>query len=96
MSKATRLGDLNTGHDACTPVPLVTASTNVFINGKGAGRVGDSYASHGCVDHPNHSGTISAGSSTVFINSRPAARVGDAVSCGGSTAQGSDNVFIGG
>lgn len=96
MSKATRLGDLNTGHDACAPVTLVTASPNVFINGKAAGRVGDSYSSHGCVAHPNHSGTISAGSGTVFINGRAAGRVGDAVSCGGTVAQGSSDVFIGG
>ena len=44
MPKATRLGDNDTGHDACVPTALVTASTDVIINGKGAGRVGDSYA----------------------------------------------------
>lgn len=38
MPAATRLGDMNTGHDDCAPVPLSTASGNVFINGKGAGR----------------------------------------------------------
>ena len=48
MPKATRLGDNDTGHDACPPTALVTASANVIINGKGAGRVGDSYAPHGC------------------------------------------------
>lgn len=55
MPKATRLGDNDTGHDACAPTALVTASTDVIINGKGAGRVGDSYAPHGCVAHPTHS-----------------------------------------
>ena len=96
MSNATRLWDLDTGHDACPPTALVSASTNVFINGKGAGRVGDSYAAHGCVNHPSHSGVIASGSSSVFINGRAAGRIGDAVSCGGSVAEGSSNVFIGG
>lgn len=96
MPKATRLGDANTGHDACPPVPLIGASLNVFINGKGAGRVGDPYSSHGCKVHPSHVGTIAAGSASVFINGIPAGRIGDPVSCGGSAAQGSPNVFIGG
>lgn len=96
MSAATRLEDIDTGHDACPPTALVTASTDVIINGKGAGRVGDSYAPHGCVNHPSHSGVIASGSTSVFINGKPAGRVGDSVSCGGSVAQGSPNVFIGG
>ena len=61
MPKATRLGDNDTGHDACGPTALVTASTDVIINGKGAGRVGDSYAPHGCIAHPTHSGVIASG-----------------------------------
>lgn len=96
MSSATRLGDLDTGHDACPPTALVTASPNVFINGKAAGRVGDSYAAHGCVSHPSHSGVIAAGSESVFINGKAAGRIGDPVSCGGAVAEGSNNVFIGG
>lgn len=96
MSSATRLGDLDTGHDACPATALVTGSPNVFINGKAAGRVGDSYAPHGCIIHPSHSGTIASGSGSVFINGKPAGRIGDPVSCGGSVAEGSDNVFIGG
>ena len=47
--QATRLGDTDTGHDACPGTVLVSASTNVIINGKGAGRVGDSYSPHGCI-----------------------------------------------
>ena len=30
MPKATRLGDNDTGHDACAPTALVTASTDVI------------------------------------------------------------------
>ncbi len=96
MPSATRLGDNDTGHDACPPTALVTASGDVIINGRGAGRVGDTYAPHGCVVHSPHSGNIASGSSTVYINGRQAGRIGDPVSCGGSVAVGSSNVFIGG
>lgn len=96
MAAATRKDDCCTGHDACAASPLVGCSPDVFINGKGAGRVGDNYAPHGCVAHPSHQDSISSGSSTVFINGIPAARVGDPVSLAGSVRDGSDNVFIGG
>lgn len=96
MPAATRLGDMDTGHDACPPTALVSASRDVLINFKGAGRVGDSYAPHGCPVHAPHTGVIASGSSTVFINNRAAGRIGDSVSCGGSVATGSPNVFIGG
>lgn len=96
MSRATRLGDMDTGHDACPPAALISSSPDVFINGRGAGRVGDTYAPHGCRDHSPHSGNISSGSSTVMINGKPAARIGDSVSCGGSVMEGSSDVFIGG
>ena len=96
MAAATRLGDNDTGHDSCSPTALATASANVFINGRGAGRVNDSYVAHGCKAHPSHSGVIASGSATVFINGRAAGRIGDPVSCGGSVAEGSVNVFIGG
>lgn len=96
MPNATRLGDMDTGHDACAPTALISASSNVIINGKGAGRVGDIYAAHGCVVHPSHSGTIASGSTTVFINGKPAGRISDSVSCGGSVAEGSGDVIVGG
>lgn len=96
MPAATRLNDNCTGHDACPPVPLVEGSPNVFINKRPAGRVGDRYASHGCVTHPGHQDVIAAGSGSVFINGRPAARIGDAVSIGGIVQDGSSDVFIGG
>lgn len=93
---ATRQDDCCTGHDSCPPVPLVEGSPDVFINKKPAGRVGDHYASHGCISHPDHQDVIAAGSSTVFINGKPAARVGDAVSISGAVRNGSGDVFIGG
>lgn len=96
MPAATRKDDCCTGHDACAPVPLVGCSSNVFTNGRGAGRVGDQYSTHSCVVHPGHQDAIVAGSGTVFINSIPAARKGDSVSLAGSVRDGSANVFIGG
>lgn len=96
MPNATRLGDMDTGHDACAPTALNSASSDVIINGKGAGRIGDSYAPHGCIAHPSHSGTIASGSSSVFINGKAAGRIGDPVSCGGSVAEGSGDVIVGG
>ena len=95
MPSVHRLGDICTGHDACPPVPLVSASSYVLVNGKGAARVGDSYASHGCLIHPPHTPVCASGSSTVFVNGKALVRVGDAVSCGGATSQGSGNVNAG-
>jgi uncharacterized Zn-binding protein involved in type VI secretion len=91
-----RLGDNNTGHDLCPPVPLVTASENVNVNGKGAGRLGDIYAPHGCPVHPVHQDVILNGSTTVHINGRPAARQFDPCSYGATCDQHSSNVNIGG
>ena len=65
MPAQTRVGDNDTGHDACPA-------------------------------HPPHTGVIASGSGTVFINGRAAGRIGDPVSCGGSVAVGSPNVFVGG
>lgn len=97
MPAITRSGDSCTGHDACPPRPLATGSPDVFVNGRAAGRVSaDSYALHGCAVHAPHSAVISSGSGNTFINGFPAGRVGDPVSCGGSVADGSPNVFVGG
>lgn len=96
MPAQTRIGDNDTGHDACPPRPLAGGSPNVYINGIPAGRVGDAYTTHGCPAHAPHSGVIASGSGTVFINGRAAGRIGDPVSCGGSVAVGSPNVFVGG
>lgn len=95
MPAITRVGDANTGHDACPPTTLASGSSNVFVEGKPAGRVGDPYVAHGCKDHPSHVGTIASGSANVFINKKPAARVGDPVSCGGCVAEGASKVSVG-
>ena len=90
-----RLGDIGGAHDVCPPREIITASDDVFINGRGAARLQDQLALHGCDIHPPHMGNIASGSRTVYINGRAAARIGDAVSCGGNLAQGSPNVFVG-
>jgi uncharacterized Zn-binding protein involved in type VI secretion len=96
MPAAHRLADIDTGH-GCFPPRMTTAgSSDVFINGKPAHRVGDPYAVHGCGTCSPHGGVGSAGSGSVFTNGRAQRRVGDAVSCGGVAAVGSGDVFIGG
>lgn len=58
-----RQGDVNTVHllpgDPCPPhsAPIASGSSTVFVNGKGAGRVGDGLS--GCT-------SVAAGSSNVF------------------------------
>lgn len=58
-----RQGDVNTTHllpgVPCPPhaAPIAVGSTTVFVNGKGAGRVGDAIS--GCT-------SVAAGSSNVF------------------------------
>ena len=94
--QATRLGDTDTGHDACPGTVLVSASTNVIINGKSTGPVCAHSFPHGCIVHPAHTAHIASGSSTVLINGLQAARVGDPIDCGGSVASGSPDVIIGG
>ena len=95
MSRATRVGDLNTGHDACPPVALLEGSSSVLINGKGAGRLGDRYRLHSCLDHATHADKIAEASSSVYIDGRPAARLGDRVDPEGSVAEASPDVYIG-
>ena len=95
MPAVTRVGDNNTGHDACPPTPLSSGSPNVNVNGIPVGRVGDPYLPHGCPAHPAHVGNIASGAPHVFINGLAAGRIGDPVTCGGTVAVGSPNVNIG-
>lgn len=97
MPAITRLGDMGSGHACHFPsTPSIEASANVFVNGKGAVRLGDAYGPHACTScpEPSHSRALSAGSPTVFINGRPAGRIGDAIDCGGTAADGSGNVYL--
>lgn len=95
-----RLGDICTGHLCFPPRTSITASTNVFINGKGAVRgtndsgPGDAWAVHVC-DTDFHAGIQIGGSATVLVNGKPLARIADAINCGSFCAMGSTNVFAG-
>jgi uncharacterized Zn-binding protein involved in type VI secretion len=91
-----RVGDSSSGHDACAPVPLVSGSGNVFVEGQPAGRLGDIYASHSCEDHGGHNDYVETASATVFVNGIPKARRGDAVSMGSSAVGAAATVFTGG
>lgn len=99
MPNAARKGDNASGHDCMPPTTILSGSSDVFINGQPAARVGDSAGVHTCpcpkMPHGVHGREIDEGAPTVFINGLPAARMGDAIDCGGSVASGSGSVFIG-
>ena len=90
---AARLGDFCTGHDCWPPRQAISASSDTFIDGIPALRMGDKYDIHCCVTC--HDGTVIGGSSSVFINGVPAARVGDAIDCGSQVATGSSTTSMG-
>jgi len=95
MPAVARLGDTCTGHGCFPPRANDEASTDVFINGLGAHRVGDHWQTH-CCGPSCHDSTLAAGSATVFVNGKPLGRIGDAIACGSAVASGSGNVFAGG
>lgn len=89
----TRLGDITTGHDSFPPRPSVTASEDVFADGIGIVRLGDTYAVH-CNPTPTcHDGVSTTTAQTVFVNGQPITTVGSSVSCGDFVAVGSQSVF---
>ena len=94
MPAVARLGDKCSGHGCFPPRVNDSASSDVFVNGKGAHRVGDHWIPHKC-NKNMHDSTLSAGSSTVFVNGKAVGRIGDDVACGSVIAQGSSNVFSG-
>ncbi len=96
MPAVSRLGDSCTGHADFPPRGNAGASGNVFVNGIGVHRQGDSYPIH-CNPLPFcHPSSLAGGSSSVFVNSKAIGRIGDSVGCGGAVASGSTNVFAGG
>ncbi|MGF1725665.1 type VI secretion system PAAR protein [Photobacterium nomapromontoriensis] len=93
--KAARLGDQGSGHDGFPPTIIISGSSNVFIEGKPAARVGDTLIPHAKPKNPPHPRSVAQGSSSVFINGRPAVFDGCDISCGGVIIGGSGTVFIG-
>lgn len=92
MPGVARLSDVCTGHGCFPSRANCGASGDVYVNGRGAHRVGDPYPSH-CCGPSCHDGVAASGSGTVFVNGRPLVRISDAVSCGGTVASGSGDVF---
>jgi uncharacterized Zn-binding protein involved in type VI secretion len=91
MPAAVRKGDVCTGHGCFRSRPNAQASNNVFINDRGAHRLGDSWKKHCC--DSCHIGFLAKGSPNVFVNDKPLGRVGDPITCGSFCLQGSYNVF---
>lgn len=90
MPAAHRHRDICDGHQyTIAPRPNIEASPDVFINGRGAHRVGDAWETHCSTSNP----VQASGSPTVFVNGRPLARIGDNISCGSKNATGSPDVF---
>jgi uncharacterized Zn-binding protein involved in type VI secretion len=87
---ALALAPFASAEDSAKPCPagaVTSGSNDVMVEGKEAGRAGDSA---GCA------GTIIEGSPDVFINGKPAAVQGDKTGCGGKIASGATGVFVNG
>ena len=95
MPAAARFGDLGVPH--CSPYVIATGSTDVFINGRPAARVGDISSPHLVPARVcfNHVAPIAIGSTSVFINGRPAAYVGSYLAGCTFVATGSTDVVTG-
>jgi len=94
MPGAVRLNDVCTGHGCYGSRGNISASPNVFVNSRGAHRVGDSWDSHGCAVCPDHGGSQASGSPNVFVNGMPLARIGDSIDCGSTNSSGSGDVIV--
>lgn len=95
MAGVARLKDICTGHGDFPPRPIIEGSSNVFVNGKPCARIGDELDVHCNMDPSCHKGNVATGSGSVFANGIGVGRLGDKVSCGGTIATASGNVFAG-
>jgi uncharacterized Zn-binding protein involved in type VI secretion len=96
MAAVTRIGDADVSH--CSGMVRAAGSSNVFVNGIGVSRQGDTNTAHLLpgVPCPSHAAVIALGSSTVKVNGKGCGRVGDAIASCTAVAAGSSNVFAGG
>lgn len=99
MKPQARVGDLSCGHMIgmfyFPPVPLTEGSSDTFVGGLPACRIGDSALMHyamigGVVPFPwfKHTAKALTGSMTTLIDGKPAFRVGDSYDCGDIQCQG--------
>ena len=75
------LGDLSNGHAGFPSRPNITASSTVFVEGRGVHTVGDVWTVH-CDGDSCHGATSASGSSALFVGGRQVMRIGDPISCG--------------
>lgn len=92
---AARQFDIGSQHNGYVPSPIIAASGNVTINGRGAARKGDALVPHIRSNSPPHPRAIAGGVGSVKINGKPAPRAGDQIDCGGKISNGSATVFVG-
>lgn len=92
MPGAARLTDFCSGHGCFPSRPNIGASDDVFVNDRGAHRVGDLWNTHTC--DSTHGGFTITGSPDVFVNDLPKARIDDLVDCGSRILTGSDDVLV--
>ena len=81
----------------CSVPSRLEKSPNVFVNGTGISRQGDTHHPHllPAPICPPHQAPITTGSTTVFINGNGCGRIGDDVSGCTVVATGSSNTFAG-
>lgn len=96
MAKIATITSISTGHGSWPSRRTVGGSSNVFAEGLGVHRVGDSWVVHCNSSNECHTGATSTGSSNVYCNGRKVARMGDSISCGDRIATGRDTVRVGG
>lgn len=89
------IGSVSTGHADFPPRETVEGSSDVFAEGAGVHRVGDSWITHCNNAGECHEGDTVSGSSTVYCNGRQVARIGDPISCGDRIATGKSTVIVG-
>ena len=93
------IGDKDLVH--CSVPSRAGGSTNVFVNGIGISRQGDSNTPHlkppfpPPIPCPAHAAGITSGSLTVKVNGKGCGRVGDSITGCTAVATGSTNVFAG-
>lgn len=96
MPAVTLLSDVCSGHDCYPSRQNDTASSDVFIEGRGIHRQTDHWASHCCPNQGCHDSILAVGSTSVFINGLGCGRVGDLIECGSIVSTGAITVFAGG
>ena len=94
--KIATIGSMSTGHADFPARNTVRGSANVFAEGQGVHRVGDSWVTHCNAEGTCHEGSTSSGSTTVFCNGKQVARIGDPISCGDTITTGKATVNVGG